>query len=216
MDRQRTARIAGLVCLAGATVQVVYGVLAVAVGYPAIVEPRYEVLWALANAGMVAGAVGWLALDVARPRPLAMAGAALAVLGHVIRIGMSVVLVARPDAAVDGAIAATIPLMFLGMALLGIGTIRGRQLSGWRAWAPLLTVAAGMFAAPWYSIDKAVHFALLGLLWGPAWLLVGYLVASTARAQTTQTPTGPGSAKSQAPTSVRATPDPSTRAGSAR
>jgi hypothetical protein len=47
MDKQRIARYAGLVCLAGAAVQIGYGVLAAPFPYPAITEPRYELLWAL-------------------------------------------------------------------------------------------------------------------------------------------------------------------------
>jgi hypothetical protein len=44
------------------------------------------------------------------------------------------------------------------------------------AWAPLATVAAGMITASVYSIDKAVQFVLLGLLWGSAWLVLPIVV----------------------------------------
>jgi hypothetical protein len=47
---------------------------------------------------------------------------------------------------------------------------------------PLVTVAVGLVTAVVYSIDKVAHFVLLGLVWGPAWLLVGYV----ARSQTSQ------------------------------
>jgi hypothetical protein len=176
MNRHRFVRYAGLVCLAGATIQVIYGLLALLFPYPEITESRYELLWALANVGMVGGVVGWLALDVARPRWVAVVGGGLAILGHLIRIGVSVVLILRPSAPVDAPIVGTILLMFLGMGMLGIGTLIGKRLTGWQAWAPLLTVAAGLITATFYSIDKVVHFVLLGLFWGPAWMLVGYLV----------------------------------------
>lgn len=178
MDKHRIARCAGLVCLAGSAVQIVYGVLAALVGYPAITESRYELLWALVNVGMVGGVVGWLALDVTRPRWVAVVGGGLAVLGHLIRIVVSVVLIARPSAAVDAPIVGAIVLMFLGMGMVGVGSLRGKRLTGWQVWAPLLTVAAGLIAAAFYSTDKVAHFVLLGLLWGPAWMLVGYLVLS--------------------------------------
>lgn len=129
---------------------------------------------------MVGGVVGWLALDVARPRLVAVVGGGLAILGHLIRIIVSVVLVLYPSAVVDSTIVASILLMFLGMGMVGVGTLLGRRLTGWSAWAPLLTVAAGLITAAFYSVDKVVHFILLGLLWGPAWLLVGSLVLSQA------------------------------------
>jgi hypothetical protein len=61
-------------------------------------------------------------------------------------------------------------LMFGGLALLGIATRRARRLDGAAAWAPLLVLAGGLVAAPFYSFDRLVHFILLGLLWGSAWL----------------------------------------------
>jgi hypothetical protein len=45
-----------------------------------------ETLWAVANVGMIGGALGLLALDVARPRPLAVSGATLSALGNLIRM----------------------------------------------------------------------------------------------------------------------------------
>ena len=57
----------------------------------------------------------------------------------------------------------TIVLMFGGMGILGICTLRARRLVGWSRWAPLV-LAAGLVAAPFCSIDKLVHFILLGLL----------------------------------------------------
>jgi hypothetical protein len=56
-------------------------------------------------------------------------------------------------------------------------TLRARQLTGRAAWAPLFVLAGGLVAVPFYSFDKVVHFILLGLLWGSAWLhmaLVGH------------------------------------------
>jgi hypothetical protein len=42
----------------------------------------YEVLWVLANVGMIGGVVGWLAMDAAQPRLVGLVGGALAIAGH--------------------------------------------------------------------------------------------------------------------------------------
>jgi hypothetical protein len=97
---------------------------------------------------------------------------------------------ARPDAAVDTPIVVTIMLSFAGLALLGTATLRARKLTGRAAWAPLFVLAGGLVAVPFYSFDKVVHFILLGLLWGSAWLymaLVGH-----RRAKRHGSPTRPG------------------------
>jgi hypothetical protein len=76
----------------------------------------------------------------------------------------------------------SIVLMFagiamLGAAMLGAATLRRRhaaapprcgagRLSGWPSRAPLLVLIGGLVTAPFYTIDKVVHFILLGLLWG--------------------------------------------------
>jgi hypothetical protein len=65
--------------------------------------------------------------------------------------------------------------MFAGMALLSIGTVVGRRLSGLDRWAPGLVLATGLITAAFYSIERMVHFVLLGLLWGAAWLLLAYV-----------------------------------------
>jgi hypothetical protein len=135
---------------------------------------------------MIANVLTWLAIGVARPRRLAAAGGALAIAGFAARFVISVVIVADPrvdtgTASVAVAIPVTIVLMFGGLALLGIATRRARRLDGTAGWAPLLVLAAGLAAAPFYSVDRRVHFILLGLLWGSAWLymaLVGYRQAA--------------------------------------
>ena len=96
----------------------------------------------------------------------------------------------RPNAAVDLALVTTIMLMFIGLALLGIATVRAHVLTGPSAWAPLIVLSGGLIAAPFYSFDKVVHFILLGQLWGGTWMymaLVGY------RDTTAQAPTRPAS-----------------------
>jgi hypothetical protein len=194
MNQSQLVRSASSIGMAGAAGQVLYGAVAVFFPYPTITDSGFEVLWALANIGMVAGIVSWLALDVAQPRSAALLGGGLAILGHVIRIAVSGWLTASPKASVDMVVVGTIVLMFGGMGILGICTLRARRLVGWSRWAPLLVLAAGLVAAPFYSIDKLVHFILLGLLWGPAWLFLSYVAHEHAKADVSAsllTPDGP-------------------------
>jgi FtsH-binding integral membrane protein len=182
LRRLRAGRLASAAALAGAVLQVAYGVLACVWTYPRITDRPFEVVWGLATLGMMANVLAWLAIDVARPRRLAVTGGAVAIAGFAARFVISVVIVADPDvgpdtASINAAIPVTIAAMFGGLALLGIATRRARRLDGAAGWAPLLVLAGGLIAAPFYSFDKVVHFILLGLLWGSAWLymaLVGY------------------------------------------
>jgi hypothetical protein len=183
-------RWASRIAVAGAALQVVYGVLACVFRYPQISDRPFEALWAIANAGMIANLVAWLSLKVARPR-LALAGGGLAISGHLVRIAVSVVLEARPDADVDLPIVVSIMLMFVGLAVLGVATLRAGRLSGWPSRAPLLVLAGGLIAAPFYTIDKVVHFILLGLLWGPTWLFMAWVSYRRLARRTAAEPTAP-------------------------
>jgi hypothetical protein len=170
------ARWTSRVAIAGALIQIGYGLLACVYRYPTISDRPFETLWAAANLGMIANIVTWLSIKVATRR-LALVGGVLAIVGHAFRIVISLIIEARPDAAVDTPIVVTIMLSFAGLALLGTATLRARQLTGLAAWAPLFVLAGGLVAVPFYSFDKVVHFILLGLLWGSAWLhmaLVGH------------------------------------------
>jgi hypothetical protein len=176
------SRLTATVALTGAVLQVVYGLLACVWTYPRITGRPFEALWGLATLGMIANVLTWLAIGVARPRQLAVTGGVLAIAGFAARFVISVVIVADPridtgTASVAVAVPVTIVLMFSGLALLGIATRRAHRLDGTAAWAPLLVLAGGLVAAPFYSFDRRVHFILLGLLWGSAWLhmaLIGY------------------------------------------
>ena len=105
---------------------------------------------------MIASIVVWLANRVATPT-LGLIGGGLAILGHVVRVGIFAVIEVHPNAAVDLAIVTTIMLMFIGLALLGIATVRAHVLTGPSAWAPLIVLSGGLIAAPFYSFDKVVH-----------------------------------------------------------
>ena len=195
MEHRHLAYRAGLVCLIGSSILIVFGLLAILFPYPRILDGQFEFLFLLANAGMVGGVVGLLALDMGRPRPLALVGGALGIIGHTIRIVLAVSLMRRPvlpgeDATVDAAFLASIMLMYLGMGMLGIATLRGKRITGWRAWAPLLTLATGIIAGATFSFDRYLNSILAGLLWGAAWLLVASVVLrhSSGRTQLAQPP----------------------------
>src|SRR3984957_17124463 len=178
--RVGAGRLTGTVALTGAVLQVVYGVLACVWTYPRITDRPFEAVWGLATLGMIANVLAWLAIGVARPRRLAVTGGALAITGFAARFVISAVIVADPridtgTTSVAVAIPVTIVLMFGGLALLGIATRRAHRLDGTAAWAPLLVLAAGLVAAPFYSFDRRVHFILLGLLWGSAWLYMALI-----------------------------------------
>jgi hypothetical protein len=174
VTRRDVARWASRLAVAGAAVQIGYGMLACVFRYPTISDRPFEALWAIANVGMIANIVTWLLIGVARPRA-GLVGGGLAILGHLVRVAISVVILARPDASVDGPIVLSITLMFAGLAVLGVATLRAGRLGGWSAWAPLLVLAGGLVAAPFYSFDKVVHFILLGLLWGTTWLFMAWV-----------------------------------------
>jgi len=82
MPNRLAARRLAAVAMAGAALQLVYGVLAVLWPYPQIIAPAPELLWGFINLGMMAGIAAWLANDVARPRWLALIGGGMAILGH--------------------------------------------------------------------------------------------------------------------------------------
>lgn len=176
MNGFHRAYLASLVCLAGGMLQIIYGLLAIPFPYAQSTAAWPEILWALANVGMIGGAFGLLALDVARPRWIAVIGATLSILGNLIRIVVSALLILLPSqTAYVPLILLSIFLIVLGMGALGITTLLGKQLTGWQAWTPLLAGGCTLIPAAIYSINQFFHFLLLGL-WGLPWMLVGYVV----------------------------------------
>lgn len=179
MSRSQLVRLASVIGAGGAVVQIAYGVVALAVGHPAIVEARlYEAMWGVANIGMASGAIAWAAAGFARPRKAAVLGAILVAIGSLVRITVSVLLIADPTAALDGVVVASIIFLFGGLTVLGIATIRAHSLAGIDRFLPLVVLLAGIIAASFYTPAPAAHFPLLGLLWGPTWL---YLATTSLR-----------------------------------
>ena len=184
MDHLRRAHLAGLVALGGGAVQIAYGLLAIWFPYGGRSYGWDEALWMLANVGMIGGVLGLLFLDVGRPRWLARLGAALSVLGNLLRIIASVLLIVAPaqaDAYLPFVLL-SILLVVLGLLVLGVATVRGRQVQGWQAWLPLVIGGCIFGIVPTYDGNRYLHFILLGL-WGIPWLLLGYVVLTHAAAR---------------------------------
>jgi hypothetical protein len=182
MNRFHCTRLAGLVCLAGGMLQIVYGLLSIPFAFAQNNLGWDEVLWALVNVGMISGALGLLALHVARPRWMALVGATLTILGCLIRIGVTPFNILSPSDAYVPFILISAFLLILGMGALGIATLLGKQLSSWQAWTPLLAGGFPFIPLAVYSISQFIHFILLGI-WGLPWMLVGYVVFTHAAKQ---------------------------------
>jgi hypothetical protein len=184
MNNHRRAYLASLVALSGRAVQVIYGLLAIWFPFGYHSYGWDEALWAVANVGMIGGVLGLLFLDVGRPRWLARLGAALSVLGHLLRIVVSVLLIVAPaqaDASIPFLLF-SILLMVLGLLVLGVATLRGRQVRVWQAWLPLVVAGYVFGIALTYDGNRSLHFILLGL-WGVPWMLVSYVVLTHAAAR---------------------------------
>lgn len=181
MNHSSFARLAGLVCLVGSLLQIIYGLLAIPFRYGESTVTWPEALWALVTVGVMGGVLGLLALGVARPRWIAVIGAALVVLGSLIRIVVAALHLLLPFQETVNAplililILSGILLLVLGLIMLGITTLLGKQLTGWQAWTPLLVGGFTFIPVAVYSISQFYHFILLGL-WGIPWMLLGYVV----------------------------------------
>ena len=150
--------------VAGAIAQLMYGIGAVLDPYPGITSPGWEMLWLVINLAMVASIGAWVMGHPAGGR-LTRWGGLVAGVGHALRAVVSAVLVVNQDAPVDAAIVAAIVLMFGGMAAIAVASLRTKS-----GWAPATVLATGLAAASTYSLDKHLHFILLGLVWGGAWM----------------------------------------------
>jgi hypothetical protein len=105
------AHLAGLVCLAGGILQIIYGLLSIPFAFAQNNLGWDEALWALINVGMIGGALGLLALDVVRPRWIAMIGATLTILGNLIRMGVAALNIVSPSEAY-------VPLILMSIFLI--------------------------------------------------------------------------------------------------
>ncbi len=174
--------LAGLVCVVGGVLQIIYGLLSVPFAFAQNNLGWDEALWGLVTVGMIAGALGLLRLGIARPRWMAPLGATLTILGCLIRLGEIPFNILSPSDVYVPFILTSAFLIILGMGILGIATLLGKQLSGWQAWTPLLAGVFPLIPLAVYEISQVIHFLLLGL-WGLPWILVGYVVLTHAAKQ---------------------------------
>jgi TctA family transporter len=70
-------------------------------------------------------------------------------------------------------------VVLLSIFVLGITILRGQQLTGWQAWAPLFVTVSGFLVSVVFTFNLYLHFILLGL-WGISWLLAGYVILTHA------------------------------------
>ena len=96
-------------------------------------------------------------------------------LGLAIRISASLLIIFRAAWDPLGLVLASIVLVLLGTATLGIAVLRDHQLTGWQAWMPLFAALFGVGVTAVFSLNLYLHFILLGL-WGITWLLIGYVI----------------------------------------
>jgi hypothetical protein len=184
MNSRSFARLAGLICLVGGALGILYGLLSVPFDFAHTSSGWPEGLWALVMLGMGAGVLGLAALGGARSRWVAGVGAAIAVSGCLIRFAVAVLDTVLPATATVNSplltlLLGSILLLLLGLLPLGVTTLRGRRLTGWRAWAPLLVWAYTFLPLAVYSLSRFWHFLLLGL-WGIPWMLLGYVIFTSA------------------------------------
>ncbi|MDQ6694202.1 MAG: hypothetical protein M3014_07245 [Chloroflexota bacterium] len=184
MRHQSFVRRAGLLCMAGGLLQLLYGLLSVPFDFARDAAGWPEGLWALVTFCTSAGVLGLLASGVARTPRVAVLGATLVLLGGLIRIVIGVRYAVLPDSTGTNSLLTllllvSILLLLLGLLPLGVTTLRGGHVTGWRAWTPLLVWGYAFLPVGVYSISRFWHFLLLGL-WGIPWLLLGYFVFTLA------------------------------------
>jgi hypothetical protein len=131
---------------------------------------------------MIGGTLGLLTSEVARPRWMVLLGTTLTILGCLIRLGVIPLNILSPSDVYVPFILTSAFLIILGMSMLGIATLLGKQLSGWQAWTPLFAGVFPLIPLAVYEISQLIHFLLLGL-WGVPWLLISYVVLTYAAKQ---------------------------------
>lgn len=119
MNSFHRAHLAGLVCLTGGMLQIIYGLLSIPFAFAQNNLGWDEALWALVTVGMIGGALGLLTLGVARPRWMALVGATLTILGCLIRIGVIPFNILSPSDVYVPFILISAFLIILGMGVPG-------------------------------------------------------------------------------------------------
>jgi hypothetical protein len=205
MVTQARVRFFGWVCLVGGVLQIADGILLVLLfgGHTGKDAPIDDLLLLVVNLCLMGGPLGLLArraFGSGGTRILGTTGVGITLLGQLCYVvGMSILLL-YPSQAYNQAnpliniTPAGALLSTLGMLLAGIATLRGKQLRGWQAFAPLAIPLAFVLNV----VSQTVFFSVTGphanplvaiivLCFGPMWVLVGYAIQASASTQSVAT-----------------------------
>ncbi len=191
-------RLFGLLCLIGGSLQLCD--LPLDVWWSAPTSPIHAValgIWGLANIALMGGPIGIVAYRLVPSGGRAMAGAGLTLPGNLSQIAGMLCYLLLPRSA-SGQVLTPLGgiLITLGMLVLGMATLSGKRLPGWRAWTPLLVglsflVQLVVIQVPFFLRRGLPLFAPLLDLWGLFWVLLGLVMVwsetGPAQAQLVQT-----------------------------
>jgi hypothetical protein len=198
MVSQNRLRFFGWVCLVGGILEIVDGLLYLLIfGVQTSKDaPGLALLLLIANLCLMGGPLGLLArraFGSGVTGIIGKTGVVVTLVGQLCYIAGTVYILLSPaqEFTERSLIYIFLPagamLSTLGMLLIGIATLRGKQLRGWLAFAPLLIpLAMGLNA-----VSQAVFFAVTGphanplptiilFCFGPMWMLVGYAIQASA------------------------------------
>ncbi len=198
MVSQHRIRFLGWACLAGGVLEIVGGIFYLLLFGPQTNKdlPAFDLLFLVLFICLLGGPLGLLArraFGSGVPRILGNIGVGITLLGLLSYIvGMIYILLYPAYEWTQGFTPAGALFSSLGMLLVGIATLAGRQLGGGQAFAPLLIPIAYVLNV----VLQVVYFLVTGphpnpllpiilLCFGPAWVLVGYALQSSATGKLT-------------------------------
>ena len=188
----------GWVCLVGGVLEVVMGILYLLLfgGQASKDTPALELLFLGANICLMGGPLGLLVLRAfgsGGARILGKTGVVVTLLGLLsyIMAAMYILLYPVQEFHSNSLIYVFLPagalLSTLGMLLVGIATLRGKQLRGRAAFAPLLipigfvlNVGLQMIYVLATGQHQSLLLPIVVLCFGPMWMLVGSAIQSSA------------------------------------
>ncbi len=191
METQQRIRFAGLACLAGGILQIIFGILYLLANGAATEKsspPALLVLFGIVALCLMGAPLGLLALRATGSGVVGVIGKiglVITMLGLLSYItGMGYILLNPAQEYNQNFTPAGAVLESLGMLLVGIAVVSAKRLRGWRRFAPL-------FVPLYYALMLPVQIVLFigsGLppslpligLWGSMWILVGLAIRSSA------------------------------------
>jgi hypothetical protein len=193
MVSQHRVRFFGWACLVGGILEIGSGLLYLLLfgGQTGKDTPAFELLFLVSNICLMGGPLGLLmrrAFGEGATGILGKTGVVVTLLGQVFYIVGAIYLILYPaQLPTQHFTPAGAGLSTLGMLLVGIATLTGRQLRGWQAFAPLLIPIAMVLNVGLqlvYFLVTGPHPTPLASIilfsFGPMWVLVGYAIQSSA------------------------------------